>query len=1183
MMKKIIAIVALLLVSFGLVACDQTSVQKITFETNQGTTIDPIEFSGSYDITRLSQFSTSKEGYTFAGWFTNASLDASSALTEDITASVTLYAKWSVVNYTITYHLDEGVNAAGNPTSFTILDSITLQTPTKTGYVFAGWFKDAQLTQAVTSIPVGSKANVDLFAKWSLDTSITYTITWQDEDGSVLKTEEVSQGSLPSYGLENPTKAETDTHTFSFAGWSPELAQVTTNQTYVATYTMTSKFAGVPFSATQLNTIFGFDVYALMPSITSSDYYLMDSSDETWFEVYIDFFDWTNVEADAYMALLDSNLTYDDVEESWVVGDYFLYIYEDPDTYPGLTVYGMVIYGDKETSGGDKADYDGSALNTLFGYDIYESMPPIKTNDAELIDYSEGSYKEVYIDIFDMTEAEALAYMDALDALLPYDDVEESWIIGDYFLYVYEDTETYPGETVYGIGIYGESGSTEPVEGVYFAFNIQETTSTLAGSYKDTLNQTITFPGSDGKVIVKVSHLAAITGTSTPPGGLTQGNIFAATVKDNASAQAYLEIDTLGQVIQSMTFEIEARDGFSPRLAGAKVQVYIGSEWVDLAGGDFYSQLSTEMVVITIQNLNASKFRILFVGNGETSNGGQVKVSNVQLLTGTTAPVLESWSDMIQVLGGNLNESSLANLLPELDGISALSLVKVNNSEYTIKGAFEYVDNQTRINNYIQSLVLKGYIHNTVLSSNRGQTVYSLEINNDLAYAVYITYTSTNVEIRIWKFDPVVEPANLTTLSTRQTINQYEVSAFGMSGLPSTGTYDVLVVPVEIKDNPFPVDYLSNLNLVFNGTSAQTGWESVSSFYSKSSFGALNLTFDIAPKYTTLENKAYYQGFSDAGDQYAIVEALNGLNSQIDYSQYDSNNDGTIDSVIFIYSVDYSDNDPWWAWVFTAQEGQASTLGKLDGKDFDYYFWASYDFMNDALPGLNGLVVNAETYIHELGHLMGMPDLYPYSDTLQFGPIGGFDMMDYNSGDHGPFNKLVLGWLQPLVATTGSYQVTLDAYSTDNDGLNNTLLIPYNSNDLNDGNAFDEYLLVMFYTPNGLYNGHLNTPYVPDNAGVVIYHVDARMNTNNTYWGEYFRNNNSSTSNFIVELLEADFNASLPTTSSNGITQSDILTSGSINLSSYRWNQGGAINVSIEIAQAFNNNSAQAVLNVIVS
>ncbi len=1182
-MKKIMAVLALLLVSFGLVACDQSGLQKITFVTNQGTTIDPIEFSGVYDITRLSQFNTTKEGYTFVGWYTNVSLDESSVLSENIEKSVTLYAKWSINQYTITYHLNEGSNASGNPISFTILDTVNLLNPSKVGYVFAGWYKDSGLTQVVTSIPAGSKANVDLYAKWSLDTSITFTITWQNEDGSVLKTESVSQGSMPAYDGVMPTKAETETHVFTFAGWSPELTLVSGNQIYKATFTMVSKYAGVTFTPTELNGIFGFDIYALLPGLVSQDFLLIDESDATWFEVYIDFFDWTSVQADAYMALLDQNLTYDTIEESWVVGDYFLYLYEDPDTYPGLTVYGIVIYGDVEQGGGgDKADYDPTALNALFGYDIYALMPTFQSNDVELFDFSEGTNKEVYIDIFDWVEADALTYMDLLDALLPYDDVEESWIIGNYFLYVYEDTETYPGQTVYGIGIYGAGSTTpEPVEGVYYTFNMQNTLSTVPGSYKDTLNQTITFPGSDGKVLIKVSHLANIT--ATPPGGLSVGYIFAATVSGNANPQTYLEIDTLGQLIQSFSFEIEARDGFSPRLTGAKVQVYNGSAWVDLSGGNFFTQLSTDMKTITISNVNATKFRILFTGNGETSNGGQVKISNVTLFSGSSAPSIESWSDMIQLLSGHFSESSLSTLLPELDGISGISLSKVNNAEYTIKGAFAYADNQTRVNNYIQSLLLKGYVLDSVLSSNRGQSVYSLEINNDLAYALYITYTSTNIEIRIWKYDPVVDPANLSTLSTRQTINQYEVSTFSKSGLPSTGTFDVLVIPVEIKDNPFPSDYLTKLNLVFNGTASATGWQSVASFYYTSSWGSFNPTFDFAPKYTTMNNKSYYQNYGDEGDQYAIVEALNGLNSQIDYSQYDSNNDGQIDSVIFIYSVAYSDSDPWWAWVYSAQYGVASSLGLLDGKKFDYYFWASYTFMNDSIPGLSGLVVNAETYIHEVGHLLGMPDLYPYSDTLQFGPVGGFDMMDYNSGDHGPFNKLVYGWLQPLLATAGSYQVTLDAYSIDNDGLNNTLLIPFNSNDLNDGNAFDEYLLIMFYTPKGLYTGHLGTSYVLDNAGVVIYHIDARMNSRNTYWGEYFMKNNNSTSNFIVQILEADFNNSIPTTTNNGISQSDILTSGSINLSTYRWNQGGNINVTIEIAQAFNNNSTQAVLNVIVS
>lgn len=166
------------------------------------------------------------------------------------------------------------------------------------------------------------------------------------------------------------------------------------------------------------------------------------------------------------------------------------------------------------------------------------------------------------------------------------------------------------------------------------------------------------------------------------------------------------------------------------------------------------------------------------------------------------------------------------------------------------------------------------------------------------------------------------------------------------------------------------------------------------------------------------------------GDQYAIVEALQALDSQIDFSQYDVNNDGYIDSVIFVYSKAYDyDVDPWWAWVFSGQYGVASSIGKLDGKTFDYYMWASYEFIYDTIPGYNNLHVNSETFVHELGHLMGFPDLYSYEGDYEFGPLGGFDMMDYNVGDHGPLNKLLFGWLQPLVAKEGTYQVTLDLSS----------------------------------------------------------------------------------------------------------------------------------------------------------
>ena len=68
-----------------------------------------------------------------------------------------------------------------------------------------------------------------------------YTVTWVNEDGTVIATEEYTGGQTPEYKGETPTKADDDKYTYTFNGWSPAVSAVTADTTYTATYYKTRK------------------------------------------------------------------------------------------------------------------------------------------------------------------------------------------------------------------------------------------------------------------------------------------------------------------------------------------------------------------------------------------------------------------------------------------------------------------------------------------------------------------------------------------------------------------------------------------------------------------------------------------------------------------------------------------------------------------------------------------------------------------------------------------------------------------------------------------------------------------------------------------------------------------------------------------------------------------------------
>ena len=67
------------------------------------------------------------------------------------------------------------------------------------------------------------------------------TITWKNENGSVLGTDTILKGSVPQYTGEDPKKNEDKHYSYEFKGWDKELAAVSEDTVYTAQFTSVGK------------------------------------------------------------------------------------------------------------------------------------------------------------------------------------------------------------------------------------------------------------------------------------------------------------------------------------------------------------------------------------------------------------------------------------------------------------------------------------------------------------------------------------------------------------------------------------------------------------------------------------------------------------------------------------------------------------------------------------------------------------------------------------------------------------------------------------------------------------------------------------------------------------------------------------------------------------------------------
>jgi len=138
---------------------------NVTFNSNGG--LDVLGLSVEYNDKAVAPANSTKMGYTFEGWYTDDTTFANLFDFENtaITQDITLFAKWTINKYTITFNSQGGSNVSSRGVDYNNVITAPIA-PTKTGYTFWGWYKDAGCLNSWNFITDKVTDNTTLFAKW---------------------------------------------------------------------------------------------------------------------------------------------------------------------------------------------------------------------------------------------------------------------------------------------------------------------------------------------------------------------------------------------------------------------------------------------------------------------------------------------------------------------------------------------------------------------------------------------------------------------------------------------------------------------------------------------------------------------------------------------------------------------------------------------------------------------------------------------------------------------------------------------------------------------------------------------------------------------------------------------------------------------------------------------------------